>query len=1120
MIDNVNKKNPGFNPASSFELPFIGRRKEQKILEDKFNSTLEYQGNCLLITGEPGIGKTRLINEFTFEKSKDTMMISIRVKTHISHARELFAEIVKTYLNKTPNIARTITRVIDKKIYDEFAEMIPELKTYYPYEPKLISNDRISMNMNEIFYWFMSNLSNFAPVILIIEDIHEAADDLRAMLKYFLQNLESLPVLCILSSRQNLKITKWCDGIKLKHAEKITLDTLKEEDVSELNNLLLDNDLDESFFVWLSNRTKGIPLFIKEFLYTLFEKGIIYFDSRDKKWTVIESYSQINIPDTITETIRARLNRFSNQEMQFFKYASVIGEEFNPSLSIFKHPKKILPTLLKTAIIVKKEYNYAFSHPLIRDVIYQDIERNEKLSTHKKLGDYFLKKNARINAAKHYLLAENKSLRIINLLLKLGEDFRKSGNNPRALSYSEKAFSMAKSMRKISDRNIFDIMLNYATGLWHIGRYDEVIGISEEIIKLVKRKPGIIKKEKLARVYSMYAHSLVRTARYVEAIKIAKIGIGLIKKNKTIKANNTLIELETNRAFAYKYQWQTDKALKLGLKIRNRLVQTSNPYHWYQVLNLLGSIYNGMDDYKRAIQFRKKALDYAEKFQSEPLIASAKGNLGISLMNAGELKNGEELLLKHQEYSIKTGRIREEALSYINLGCCYFYQGHLSKAEHEYLKGIKKCEKFKIEADLVWFYKFYGMLLIFKKDYERANEYINNGIILAKKLKIKKSLFELLIHKGLLLYLAGKLTDLSKLMRNIKREFALESKTQHGEYLILKGYHTLLQGKQESGLQEIETGINIMFEHEEYVELCRLLYFCGTQLLKYEFAKHRAKEYLKKAIEIAVKFNMNGWLDILQPDAKQIKIQPLKVFCLGKLRIEAPIHGEGFSDEWQWQKPKQLFSIFIMSILKNEQLNREKIGALLWPNLASSKITNNFHVCLSQLKKVIGKEYLFYKSGVYKLKNVWIDALEFKDLIHNGKAMINQGKIHLAEIKLKEAIGLYKGNFLEDSYDSWVDEIRNELLSLYRRALLMLGEVCLRKLRFDEAIEMGKNILNLDPFDEEGHRFLIRSYTISGEKAKAINQYKKCADLFQKELNCLPSDQTQKLYKGIIGERL
>lgn len=1118
MIHNTNNQDFRYNLSGSFELPFIGRKRELRILEDKLDLTLEYQGNCLLISGEPGIGKTRLINEFTLEKTEDSIIIIIGVKPHISQAKELFAEIIKYYLNKTPNIVRTITRVINKKIYNEFAEMIPELKTYYPYEPKITSDDRTRINMNEIFYRFVANLSNFAPVILIIENIHESGSDFLAMLQYFLQNSESLPTLCILTSQENLKITKWCDGVNLKHVEKIIMSGLKEEDIRELNSLLLANDLNESFFAWLSNRTKGIPLFIKEFLYALFEKGIIFFDNKDNKWKTIEAYSRIIVPETITETIKARLNRFANKERQFLKYASVIGEEFNPSLSIFKRPKKILPTLLKTAIIAKREYNYAFSHPLIRDVIYQDIEKEERLKLHQILGEYFLEKNDRINAAKHYLLAENKSLQIINLLLKLGEDFRKSGNNPRALSYLEKAFCMAKSMRRISDRKMFDIMFNYAANLLRIGKYNKVIEVSEAIIKLLKGNLKIIRKEKLATAYGMYAHSLIRTARYVEAIKAAEIGIELIKKNKTIKADSTLIELETDRAFAYKYQWQTDKALELGLKIRNRLVQTSNPYHWYQVLNLLGSIYNSMDDYRRAIQFRKKALDIAMKAHNESLIASAKGNLGISLMNAGRLKQGQELLLKHQEYSIKAGRAREEALSYVNLGYCYFYQGYLGKAENEYVKGLKKCRESGIEAELVWLNRFYGTLLIITNQYEKANDYIDNGIKLAKKMNIKKSLFELLIHKGLLLYLAGKLTDLSKLMRNIKKEFVLELKTQHGEYLILKGYHTLLQGKQESGLQEIETGMNIMFEQKAYIDLFSFLYFSSQQLSKHKHAELRAREYLGKANEIAVKYNMNGWFDILQPRAKQAVTEPLKVFCFGGLRINLPTRGAIFANEWQWQKPKQLFYVFVVASLRNEQLSRDKIGALLWPNLDSSKITNNFHVCLSQLKKVIGKEYLVYESGTYKLNNAWIDALEFKNLTHNGKAMINQGKIHLAEIKLKEAIGFYKGNFLEDSYDSWVDETRNELLSLYRQALLMLGEIYLRKLRFDEAIEIGKNILNLDPFDEAGHRFLITSYSISGEKAKAMKQYKKCAELFQKELNCLPSDQTQNLYKAIVEQ--
>ncbi|GAI15483.1 unnamed protein product, partial [marine sediment metagenome] len=74
--------------------------------------------------------------------------------------------------------------------------------------------------------------------------------------------------------------------------------------------------------------------------------------------------------------------------------------------------------------------------------------------------------------------------------------------------------------------------------------------------------------------------------------------------------------------------------------------------------------------------------------------------------------------------------------SYMNLGCCYFYEGYLNKAEHEYLKALKKCQKFGIEADLVWVYRFYGTLLIFKKKYKMANEYINNGIKLARELNM------------------------------------------------------------------------------------------------------------------------------------------------------------------------------------------------------------------------------------------------------------------------------------------------------------------------------------------------------------------------------------------------
>jgi DNA-binding SARP family transcriptional activator len=143
---------------------------------------------------------------------------------------------------------------------------------------------------------------------------------------------------------------------------------------------------------------------------------------------------------------------------------------------------------------------------------------------------------------------------------------------------------------------------------------------------------------------------------------------------------------------------------------------------------------------------------------------------------------------------------------------------------------------------------------------------------------------------------------------------------------------------------------------------------------------------------------------------------------------------------------------------------------------------------------------------------------EFKRLLHKAEAMLAQGKIHLAELNLQQATDIYKGDFLENTYDAWVEDVRHELASLYRSALLMLGEIYLKKLDFDRAIDVGKRMLLSDPFSEEGHRFVLRTYFMNGERAKVIKQYKRCADLFKRELDCLPSQNTQILYKELLAQ--
>jgi len=1095
------------------ELPFIGRKKEFAILESKFGDALEYNGNCLLILGEPGIGKSRLINEFLRIQDKNSLNINVRINPDFSHQKEVFVDIIKSYLNKSAHITRTITRVVTKEIYNEFAEVIPELKTYYPYEPKMKSSEQVSINIKEIFYQFIVNLSTLAPIILCIEDIHESSTDLRNMLKYLLQNIEKLPILCVFTSRPSGEITKMCRDTRLKKIEKIQLNALNEKDILELNGSLFDNNLKEAFFIWLSSQTKGVPLFLLEFLYTLFEKGIIFFDTKDHKWKVIKSYPLIAIPETITETVKSRLSTFTDNELQFLKFAALIGEEFDPSFEIFRIRKDVLNTFVRSGLIMEINGKAKFVHPLIRDVIYNNIEKNERKNLHYFLAEYYSKKGNEQEAARHFLLTDVKDNKAVNLFIKVSKHFRKNGNVPQALIYAEKAIDILKNTQKKQNKLMVDLLYDYSKDLLRVGRYQEVIEFSNLLIGFTKQKKNLLSKIQMGKVYANATNAFLRMGQYDEVIKTANRGIKLIKGLKSHQ--DVMIELETNKAFSYKYQWLEDKSLKLAMNIKNHLTSSSNPFHRYRVLNLLGSIYNAMGNYERAIHFRKEAHNVVLNTQNESLISSAKGNLGISYINSGDFEQGESLILQHQEYSIRTCRLREEALSYLNFGCCYFYQGYLDKAEDEFKKGIKKCMQFQIKAELVWLYRFYGVLSIFKNEYKQAHRLLDLGIELAEELNIKKSLFDLLIHKGIVLYLGKKRSALEMVIRQIHRTFSQDVRNQ-GEYLIIKGFYSLLDKKGKYGLKEIDQGIRLLENRGAYIDLCRFLYFCAQQLQKYQFADSKVKKYLKQAHEIAMKYKMNGWLAQFQPRKDQITDQLLKLYCLGRLRVEVTKKSRIFVSDWKWAKPRQLLSIFITSLLKNEELNREKIGALLWPDLAHSKITNNFHVCLSHLKKVIGKEHIVYNKGRYKLNNCWIDAVEFKKLYTDAETLLNHGKIHTAEIMLNRSLTLYKSSFIEDSYDPWVDEPRNELTAIYRRVLFMLGEINLKKMNFDDGIEIGKNILILDPFDEEGHRFLMRCYLTGGEKAKAIKQYKKCKELFKRELNCLPSIQTQRFYHEII----
>ncbi len=1087
------------------ELPFIGREVELKILGENLKSALNYQNKCIVIVGESGIGKTRLINKFVDDNKLHQEAINIQI-TQRTSPNSLFIEVINNYLHKSKRSVRELIQVISRDIYDEYAEHIPELKLYFPFEPRPRKTDLFKINYQLIE--FIKNLSNFTPVILVLEDLHNGDNDILNILQNIIHNINSYPVLIILTAQPYNNIHEWLKNLKSIDIAKLSLTPLTQEEVYSLNSLLFDKNLDRKFFYWLWENTRGNPLFLREYLYTLIEKGVIYFDDKKNRWSTLPNYEKIPIFDGIPEILKIRFAGLNKREKNFLKLAAIIGERFSLPHPLLKINEESLNNILKKGFLKIEDKNYSFVHPFIREVIYNNIPEKIKKNIHKKLSQYFKKKGDRISSINHLLKAETKEKLMIGDFIKASIESEKIGNFTQARVFIEQAYQFVQRENNLPIDKRLEITEKYANMLLKIGIYQEAIKICSEYLKLSIKKNRILKKDRIMRLYEICINSLVRAGNYQIAIEKADEAVRLQKKFKILGAEEELFAIMTYKAFALKYLGETEKALKLALELKNNINTQSSLNLQYRLFYLLGSIFNSLGDYTKAIEHRKQALVIAERLKNPSLISSAKGNLGISYINNGEFKKGEELLLEHKEYSQKTGMVREQIMSCLGLGSCYLYEGFLDRAIQEFENGINLCKDSDNQADLVWLFAYLGIALLFNEEYKKAEEYLSQGLELARKLKNKSIYLKTMVYKGLTLYILNKFSDLKLLFEEVKREFS-EQYSQDGLYYLLSGVNSIANYK--NGFNQIGIGLELLEQKKDYPEFLFVLYFC-TKFLK---NNPNSKKHLEKAKSIAQRFGMIGWIKRLEGKDEKDVTQELRIFTLGRLRFETPMSNNADMKLLNWQKLRDFFSILITNKFKNKQMTRDEIGALLWPELSKKQVTNNFHVCLAQLKKIFGKDYIKYDNQTYFLNNVWIDAIEFQNLISYSRDLLSKGKIHTAEDSLKMAISLYKGRFLEDCYHTYIEETRNTIQNLYRNALISLSEIYLRKLRFEEAIEIGEKILSLDPLDEEGHRLLMRIYLLNNEKAKAINQYEKCYNLFKKEFGCEPSEETRKFYEEI-----
>jgi predicted ATPase/DNA-binding SARP family transcriptional activator len=216
--------------------------------------------------------------------------------------------------------------------------------------------------------------------------------------------------------------------------------------------------------------------------------------------------------------------------------------------------------------------------------------------------------------------------------------------------------------------------------------------------------------------------------------------------------------------------------------------------------------------------------------------------------------------------------------------------------------------------------------------------------------------------------------------------------------------------------------------------------------------------------------------------------------------------------------------------LESEYHSRDELAELLFGEQDREHSRANLRQTLSLLGRAIGEKRLGADRHSVWLPGgggLWIDAAEFRRLLESGLKAEKHGEPSAALAQLAKAVELYRGEFLSGfylahslSFESWQLGQSESLRRAQSGALQKLVEIHAARGQYDQAIELTRRWLSLDPLEEGIHRQLMRLHTLAGQHTEALRQYERCRTALAKELGEVPGDETEQLRRLIVSCKL
>jgi DNA-binding SARP family transcriptional activator len=388
--------NLAVSSPARFPSRLVGRTAEMKTLREVWQRASQGRAQMVLVEGEPGIGKTRLVEELLSELTGSATILRAKCPEMSDPlAYTLFAGPLRQALSEA------IWPRLSDAWLAELSRLLPEIQARYPslaYPPQLdLATER--RRLFDAVGATLRTLTDTQPLILFLDDLQWADGTSLALLSHLANQVTGAPVLVIGAFRSNevgidhpLYQTQsvWQ---RLGRLTQLHLSPLTTEAVTQLlQELTTWAGDDPSFGVLLNRETQGNPLFLVEIIASLRDEGRLP-QSADA-WRRDFRTDQISIPSRVQTIIQNRLRRLDAVSRQIVTSAAVLRNSFSVEtiLTMNAYGKadilEGLETLLRSGLLIEQGGNsLTFSHDKIREVAYDSLSQLRRRWFHQQAAE-------------------------------------------------------------------------------------------------------------------------------------------------------------------------------------------------------------------------------------------------------------------------------------------------------------------------------------------------------------------------------------------------------------------------------------------------------------------------------------------------------------------------------------------------------------------------------------------------------------------------------------------------------------------------------------------------------------------------------------------------------------